>query len=150
MEPAESSSAEGVATIPTAGLRRRIVAALAVTTVVGFASKYYSGPGADWANNSLAGAFYEVFWQLIVLFCLPQARAIKIALGVFIATCGLEFLQLWHPPLLEAARTTFIGRSILGSTFAWTDFPYYVIGTVIGWGTLAGLRGVGLKVSRSQ
>jgi hypothetical protein len=64
------------------------------------------------------------------------ARPWKIALGVFIATCGIEFLQLWNQPLLEAARASFLGRAILGSTFAWSDFPYDLLGSLAGWGIL--------------
>lgn len=121
-------------------LRLRIIATLTAVTVIGFGSKYYTGPGATWANNSLAGAFYEIFWQLVVLFCAPRASLGRIALGVFLATCALEFLQLWHPPLLEAIRANFIGRTILGSTFALSDFPYYALGSLAGWGVLRRLR----------
>ena len=60
-------------------------------------------------------------------------KAARIALAVLIATCILEFLQLWHPPLLEWLRSFFIGRTILGSYFDWSDFPYYFIGSALGW-----------------
>jgi hypothetical protein len=123
----------------TRRLRLRIVVALPITVAVGLGSKFYPGPGADWANNSLGGVFYEVFWQLFVLFCLPKASIRRIAVGVFIATCGLEFLQLWHPPFLEALRANFVARTVLGSTFAWSDFPYYVIGSLLGWRLLTRL-----------
>lgn len=115
------------------------LAGMAIAVPVGFGVKYYSGPGAQWANHSLAGAVYEIFWQFAVLFCLPRARPWKIALWVFVATCGIEFLQLWKPPLLEALRANFAGRAILGSTFAWSDFPYYILGSVAGWGILTRL-----------
>ena len=124
---------------PTARLRLRIAVAIPITVAVGLGSKFYSGPGADWANNSLGGVFYEVFWQLAVLFCLPRVSIRRIALGVFIATCGLEFLQLWQAPFLEALRANFFARTVLGSTFAWSDFPYYVIGSVLGWALLTRL-----------
>jgi len=112
---------------------------MALAVPVGFGVKFYSGPGAQWANHSLAGAIYEIFWQFAVLFFLPRARPWKIALGVFIATCGIEFLQLWHPPLLETLRGNFAGRAVLGSTFAWSDFPYYMLGSLAGWGILSRL-----------
>jgi len=123
-------------------LRLRIVAALFAVTAVGFSSKFYSGPGAAWANNSLAGAFYEIFWQLAVLFCAPRARIERIAVGVFVGTCAIEFLQLWHPPVLQAIRANFLGRAVLGSTFAWSDFPYYAVGSLAGWSLLRRLRGL--------
>jgi Flp pilus assembly protein TadB len=45
----------------------------------------------------------------------------------------LEFLQLWHPSFLEFLRSNFIGRTILGTSFTWSDFPYYLVGGGIGW-----------------
>ena len=95
-------------------------------------------------NDSLDGAFYEIFWCLLISLGLSLTRLRtqprKIAGGVLAATCGLEFLQLWHPPLLEAARSTFLGAAILGTTFDWTDFPYYFAGSGIGWFWLNQLR----------
>ena len=51
-----------------------------------------------------------------------------IATLVHICTCILEVMQLWHPPFLEFLKSFFIGRTILGNTFAWSGFPYYFIG----------------------
>jgi hypothetical protein len=45
----------------------------------------------------------------------------------------LEFIQLWHPTFLEFLRSNFIGRTILGTSFNWSDFPYYLAGCAIGW-----------------
>jgi hypothetical protein len=42
-------------------------------------------------------------------------------------------MQLWHPPWLEWMRGYFLGRTILGSTFDWWDFPYYFAGSALGW-----------------
>jgi hypothetical protein len=71
---------------------------------------------------------------------LPGTNTGKIAAGVLAATCVLEFLQLWHPPFLEALRSNFLGATILGTTFDWTDFPYYFAGSGIGWLWLSMLR----------
>jgi hypothetical protein len=71
---------------------------------------------------------------------LPGTNTGKIAAGVLAATCVLEFLQLWHPPFLEALRSNFLGATILGTTFDWTDFPYYFAGSGIGWLWLNMLR----------
>ena len=57
-----------------------------------------------------------------------------IAAGVVLVTCGLEFLQLWHPPWLQAIRSTFLGASLLGTSFSWWDFPAYVVGAGVGCG----------------
>jgi len=114
---------------------RRMVAmiSLAVVTPIGFAVKFYDGPAAHWVNNSLGGVFYELFWCLVLFVLLPRLMPWKIAAAVLSITCLLECLQLWHPPFLETIRGTFIGATILGTTFAWSDFCYYLIGCLLGW-----------------
>ena len=105
----------------------------AVIVPVGFYSKAYRGPAAHWVNDSLGGVFYVIFWCLVATVLLPRARPGGIALSVLAGTCTLEFMQAWHPQLLEYLRSFFIGRTILGSYFDWTDFPYYFVGALLGW-----------------
>ena len=96
--------------------------------------KFYNGFGRQWFNNSVAAIFYEVFWCLFAYLFLKGRRAIiQISVGVFVITGILEFLQLWHPPLLQQIRSTLVGRLILGTTFSWGDFFYYTIGCILGW-----------------
>ncbi len=99
-----------------------------IITPLGFLSKAYQGPAASWVNNSLSGALYVIFWCWVAAFFLPNARARNIAAGVFAATSLLEVAQLWHPPFLEYLRSFYLGKVILGTTFAWSDFFYYALG----------------------
>jgi hypothetical protein len=115
-------------------LRRRVVVALAVIVPLGFALKFYDGPGRWYLNNWGASFAYE--WFFIALALLVAGRAIplgRIATGVCVATCALEFLQLWTPGWLEAVRATFVGRSLLGNAFSWRDLPAYPVGCLLGW-----------------
>jgi len=115
-------------------IRWRILFWLIVMTAIGFGMKFYTGPAQGWVNNSLSGAAYEIFWILAALLIWPRPEAVKwIAAAVFDITCVLEILQLWRPPLLEAIRSTFIGRTLIGNSFQWSDFPYYAVGCVIGF-----------------
>ena len=120
-------------------------ASLLLIIPVGLASKFYGGPAANWVNNALSGAFYEIFWCLFVFLWAPRTRPVLIALSVLGITCALEFLQLWHPPLLEALRHNFLGRSLIGSDFAWTDFPYYFLGGGLGWLWIRALQRAGVN-----
>ncbi len=122
--------------------RLLIVLILIVIVPVGFLTKFYSGPAQLWVNNSLGGLFYEIFWCLAFAFLLPKSNPLKIALWVFISTCTLEFLQLWHPQFLELFRSNFIGRTVLGNLFRWGDFPYYIIGSSLGYATLIILKSI--------
>ena len=111
----------------------KIVISILIITLIGFFSKFYNGPAKKWVNDSLGGVFYEIFWCLVILLFCRNLKPWKIALIVLLTTCFLEFLQLWHPDFLEYMRSFFIGKTILGTSFGWSDFPYYFIGSGIGW-----------------
>ena len=113
---------------------------LATVIPAGFYCKFYSGLAANWARNSLSGVLYELFWCLLLFMLFERIKPWVIAVSVLMATCLLEFLQLWHPPFLELIRSTFIGRTFLGTSFTWLDFPYYLAGCAIGWIWLRGLQ----------
>ncbi len=102
--------------------------------LLGFAMKFYRGPGASWTQNYGAAVFYEIFWILLTAFWIrPDRWGILIPLFVFTATSALEFLQLWHPFWLEEIRSHFIGRTLLGTDFDPWDFPHYALGCFWGW-----------------
>lgn len=79
-----------------------------------------------------------IVFSILAAFRLTPGRA---ALTGFAFACGVEFLQLWHMPLLEAIRRTLPGRLLLGTTFNWGDFPPYAAGAGIAWASLRSLRG---------
>lgn len=111
-----------------------IITSLLIVIGMGFFFKFYNGFGRQWLNNYGAAVFYEIFWCLFAfLFVKGRKAIIQISLWVFAITCILEFLQLWHPPVLEQMRSTLVGRLLLGSTFSWWDFPHYAIGCILGW-----------------
>ena len=116
-------------------VRLRTMAALPAVTAVGFAAKYYPGPGRWWVNDwGPASVAYEVFFMLLAFLAVPRRGAITpIAVGVCVVTCVLEFLQLWQPPWLQAARSTLLGKALLGDSFSCWDFPAYPVGCILGW-----------------
>jgi len=113
--------------------RRYFILILLFLTPLGFYTKFYRGPGAVWVADSLGGFFYEVFWCLLIAIITPRLKPMAISGGVFLVTSALEFLQLWHPPFLTAIRRTFIGRTLIGTSFTWSDFPYYLGGCLAGY-----------------
>ncbi len=126
--------------------RKRIWTAVSLLIIVpiGFYSKCgYSGPAAGWVNDSLGGALYEMFWCLLIFLFFVNAAPWVIAVSVLTVTCLLECLQLWHPPFLEMIRSCFIGRTIIGTCFVWSDFLYYFLGTWIGWLWIRRLQKIG-------
>jgi hypothetical protein len=113
--------------------RRNILISLLSVVPLGFATKFYHGPGAHWFNDYAGGILYEVFWCLSASFIRPTAHTFRIAAWVFGFTCFLECLQLWHPAFLEVIRSTFVGRTLIGTSFTWWDFPYYTAGCGMAW-----------------
>ncbi len=129
---------------------RFIILSLLIVVPMGFLFKYYTGFAHEWFNNYGAAVFYEIFWCLFAfLFTRSRAAVIQIPLWVFVITCILEFLQLWHPPLLTAIRATLIGKWLIGTTFALWDFPHYLLGCVLGWLWLRQLQEIG-NAKKSQ
>jgi hypothetical protein len=128
---------------PVSSKRAWTLVSLLVIVPVGFYSKFYAGPAAIWVNNSLSGVFYEIFWCLLIFLFWGEGKPWIIAASVLVATCLLEFLQLWHPPFLEFMRSYFIGQAVLGTSFTWSDFPYYFLGCGIGWLWLSRLQNAG-------
>ena len=124
---------------------RNTLFSLALLVPIGFYSKFYGGPAASWVNNSLGGLFYVVFWCLVASLFTRRARPWAIALAVTFVTCLLEGVQLWRNPLLDLLRAGFLGRTLLGTTFMWSDFPYYFAGGGVGWIWVRGLRRTDLR-----
>ena len=106
---------------------------LVLIVPLGFYSKFYTGIAHVWVNDSLGGIFYEIFWCLVFFLFFNKIAPCKIAMTVFCVTSLLEFLQLWHHPFLEMIRRAFIGRTIIGTSFVWSDFSYYFFGCLLGW-----------------
>ena len=102
----------------------------------------YTGAGQDWIANSFGGILYVIFWCLVVLLIAPKLQPGNISFGVLFFTCVLEFMQLWHPPFLQALRSTFVGATILGTSFVASDFIYYIVGAIIGWLFLLAIKGI--------
>jgi hypothetical protein len=110
--------------------RKYTLVSLIIIVPVGFYSKIYSGAFNEWINNSLGGFFYVIFWCLVVRLFSGYRNSFYISVIVLTVTCLLEFLQLWHPSFLEWLRSCFIGQTILGTTFNWYDFIYYILGAI--------------------
>lgn len=109
---------------------------------LGFATKWYNGPAAFWVNNSLGGVLYVVFWSLLLSVGMPRIRFGLNVVVVFTVTSVVELLQLWHPPVLQLVRGHFLGATLLGTCFSWSDFPHYAIGALMAFALLNAVSGL--------
>jgi glycopeptide antibiotics resistance protein len=113
--------------------RIALLVSLGIILPLGYSIRFAQGPAPAWLHDALGSIAYEIFWILLAVLCFPNASVQNLAIGVCLLTCGIEFLQLWQPPFLQAIRATLPGRLVLGNTFSWTDFPAYLIGSYLGW-----------------
>ena len=121
--------------------RALILLCLLIITPIGLLSKAYTGIGQEWVQDYSGDVLYEIFWCLVAFWFVSSTKdlnrlrsiTIKIALWVFIITCAIEVSQLWFHLVPVAIRSSFVWRMLLGSGFAWWDFPHYALGSIIGW-----------------
>ena len=107
---------------------------------MGLLTKVYSGIGSEFVTNYLGGVIYVVFFIVLASLTFPKANSLKISLFVLGITCLIEVSQLIQNDLLKDLRTHFLIRSLIGSVFNVFDFVFYVVGALIGYGILAGLK----------
>jgi len=121
--------------------RIKILLCLGIVIPLGFWMwRHYNGWGENWVRYYVSGAIYEIIWCLAFFFFLPsKANIVKIPVVVFIATCILEFLQLWKAEFLEEFRRTMLGAALIGTDFVWLQFPFYFLGSVVSVLLLAAL-----------
>jgi hypothetical protein len=93
--------------------------------------RYYRGWGQYWIRYYISGIVYVMILSVGLFFILPSRKNVwRIPLVIFVLTCGLEFLQLYKPPILQSFRATLIGAALIGTDFVWLQFPFYVAGAL--------------------
>ena len=76
--------------------RVALLISIVVIVPLGYAVRFH-GLAPEWLNDSFGSIAYEIFWILLVALLFPQASPLWTAVGVCLATCALEFLQLATP-----------------------------------------------------
>ena len=110
----------------------KVILLIIVVAALGIAAKLLPFAEGTWISYGVSGLFYVTELCLILYLIFPDHSSVVLALAAFLITSLLEILQLWNPDFLEWVRSSFVGRSILGSTFSWLDYPYYLGGAVLG------------------
>ena len=115
--------------------RKRIISGLCILILIplGFIAKEYHGTGAYIVSDKLAGMLYVIFWSLLAYFIFYRVNMKVLVLSVFAITCLLEFLQLISTPLLSTIRSNYFGRALIGNSFNWSDFIFYILGSIISY-----------------
>ena len=134
-------------------LRLKFALCLLIIVLLGVGSFLLRGTSVDGLANFAGGALYVIALIFFILTLAPKysqrQHRIPLCTFAFLFTCAIEFLQLWHPPILESIRATLPGRLVLGNTFSGIDFPAYFVGALVAsWAIPFG--GVGLRSRRDS
>lgn len=116
-------------------MRRRCLFAAALVLPLGYWLRF-TPYLPEWLRDASGGAAYVMLCAFCAGAGWPAAAAWRLAGGALAFTCLVEVSQLWHADWLDAVRRTLPGRLVLGSTFAWGDFPPYVAGALVAWALL--------------
>ena len=93
--------------------------------------RYYRGWAQSLIRFYISSIVYVMILSVGLFAVVPSRRNIRrIPIIVFVLTCGLEFLQLYQPPILQAFRATLIGAALIGTDFVWQQFPFYILGAI--------------------
>lgn len=112
-------------------IRFSVFILLCVLIPLGFATKWYQGPAAEWMHRYAGDILYPMFWYFVGVFLVPRANPWVLGLLVLACSTVVEFTQLFNTPLLEWLRQSFIGRTLVGVSFSVTDIVYYVVGSLL-------------------
>ena len=78
----------------------------------------------------------DTIWALMVFFLMcaiaPRRTTLNVAIAALLFSFGIEFLQFYRSPWIEAIRDTTIGGLILGFGFKTSDLVCYAVGIAIG------------------
>ncbi len=78
----------------------------------------------------------DAIWAMMVFFgfgiLFPKVTTFRLAMISLGFAWGIEFLQLYQAPWIEAIRSYRLGHLVLGSTFNWPDLPSYALGVALG------------------
>lgn len=120
--------------------RIALLIGIALIIPLGYSVRFSTALKMPLLQDIVGSLAYQVLIMLMVAFFYPRTSLVKIAVWVWIASSVGELLQLWQPPLLQAIRSTWLGRVVLGNTFTLSDFPPYAMGSFLGWLGLKWLR----------
>lgn len=107
-------------------------ALVAITIVLGLASRRYAAHLPSWLAKNAGDALYAtmMFWGIGLL--LPRASIRRVAVLATAFCFAIEASQLHHAAWIDAVRATRPGALVLGSGFHALDLLCYVLGVGLG------------------
>ena len=108
--------------------RTRVAAALALTIVLGLASRSQDSQLPQFVMDHAGDALWTVAVYLGLCSLLPSGRPVALGGLAFLVSLLVEVSQLLRVDWLDALRATRSGGLVLGSGFLWIDLARYLAG----------------------
>jgi len=118
--------------MPAPRSRPAQAALIAVTVVLGLASRRYARSLPWWAAKNAGDALYATMAVFLAGFLWPRMATVRVALAALVYCFLIEVSQLIHTPWLDALRETRLGALVLGQGFHALDLFDYVVGVALG------------------
>jgi hypothetical protein len=103
-----------------------------LTVALGLGSRKLAAYLPRFVAEYAGDALYATLVFFLVAFVVPAAPRVRIAAAAFAFSCLVEVSQLSDAHVLVLARSTVLGRLVLGTTFVWSDIPLYGLGALLG------------------
>ena len=118
--------------------RNRIFAAFVIVAVIpaGLISRHFRSSAASHTPTGFLTTYSgDTLWPIMFYFfgrfLLPKSSYRTLFIATIALTLGIEFGQLWKPPVLQWLREQPISGFLLGNTFLWSDVACCVLGAII-------------------
>jgi hypothetical protein len=111
--------------------RISIILILLILVPLGLSTKFYHGPGNTWVQLYAGDIFYPMFWFFIGMLLFPRTHPVTMSIFIFFFSTAVEFSQLLNGGVLTLLRRSFLGRTLVGTSFVWLDILYYLIGSLL-------------------
>lgn len=109
--------------------RRGWIAALALAVIlVGLGSRSEGLPLPAWVARYAGDTLWAVLVFLLLACLMPRRPTLTLAGAALLIAFGVELLQLYQTPWLDAIRSTLPGRLVLGQGFLFSDLVCYSVG----------------------
>ena len=105
--------------------------AVAVTIVLGLASRHFAAELPAWLAKNAGDSLYATMIFFAFGFVRPDARTSRVAIAAIAFCFAIEFSQCYRAPWLDAIRATTPGHLVLGQGFHVLDLGYYLVGVAV-------------------
>jgi hypothetical protein len=105
---------------------------LGILIFLGLGSRAYTGPGEAWIHLYVGDVLYTTMYYFLFRWFWRGLTPWNAAFAAILLCYGIEVLQLYQEPWMEAIRNTRLGGLVLGFGFLWSDFVCYTLGGILG------------------